>query len=724
MKIKECFSSVVEAARIYVKRDYYVVPIPSGKNHPVVTGWQKLRLRLSELKKRFSGAGGIGLLLEPSKLIDIDIDCREALVAADMLLPDTGMVHGRHGNPCSHRYFVRKGSARNQSFADPRRGGEGERAMLIELRAVGVTVAPPSHHARTGELISWKAFGEPAEVDARDVAKVAAAGLLGRYWPEGSRHHAALALSGMLLRAGWTEPATTNFVRAVAMAADDEETAARLQDVATTVVRIRNGETATGAPTLAELVGDDIVGKVRLWLELGDSGIEAACDDAPHESDLGNARRLVAHHGENLRYCHDWGRWLIWRDGLWQQDTTGEVERCAKSTIKCMYAEAGDLADGQRRAKLVKHALRSEAAYRIGAMVQLAQTEPGISVTSENLDSDPLLLNCLNGTIDLRTGKLLAHDRQNLCTKQVPVAFDPQATCPTWTAFLNRIMDGNRSLIGFLQRAMGYALTGRTNEQVLFLLHGTGANGKSTFVETARSVFGDYAEQADFGTFLTGKNEGGPRNDIARLKGARFVSAVEAGQGRQLAETIIKQVTGGDKITARFLYHEFFEFFPQFKLFLVANHKPQVAGTEEAIWRRIRLVPFTVTIPDEERDTELLEKLQRELPGILAWAVRGCLKWQEDGLGEPNEVVEATAAYRTEMDVFAGFFDDACVRDPRKTIPAGVLFEKYVEWCQDNGEEPATQKCFGAELRSQGFVPIKKGGMRSWKGLRLRTKDE
>jgi len=185
-------------------------------------------------------------------------------------------------------------------------------------------------------------------------------------------------------------------------------------------------------------------------------------------------------------------------------------------------------------------------------------------------------------------------------------------------------MADNRALVRFLQRAVGYALTGMTSEQVLFFLYGTGANGKSTFIETCRNLVGEYAQQADFDTFVP-KENGHPRNDLARLAGARFVAAVEAAQGRQLAENVIKQATGGDTITARFLYREYFEFSPQFKLFLVANHKPVIIGTDEAIWRRIRLIPFTVTIPPEERDKQLLEKLQRELPGILAWAVRGCL---------------------------------------------------------------------------------------------------
>ena len=340
-------------------------------------------------------------------------------------------------------------------------------------------------------------------------------------------------------------------------------------------------------------------------------------------------------------------------------------------------------------------------------------------VTPSELDADLWLLNCRNGTVDLRTGKLLPHHPENLCTKQVPVVFDQQAKCPTWLAFLLRVMADNRALVQFLQRAIGYSLTGSTVEQVLFFFYGTGANGKSTFIETCRKLLGDYAQQADFDTFVTKKNDG-PRNDLARLMGARFVAAVEAAQGRQLAENVIKQVTGGDTITARFLYHEHFEYLPQFKLFLVANHKPRVVGTDEAIWRRIRLVPFTVTIPREQRDKQLLEKLQSELPGILAWAVRGCLKWQDDGLGEPVQVSEATEAYRRENDTLGDFIEEKCVIDPDESLEAGLLYETFTTWCEANGEEPLSQKSFGTQLHERGFQPIKQKGRRRWAGLHLR----
>jgi putative DNA primase/helicase len=284
-------------------------------------------------------------------------------------------------------------------------------------------------------------------------------------------------------------------------------------------------------------------------------------------------------------------------------------------------------------------------------------------------------------------------------------------------------MGGNQPLVEFVQRAAGYCLTGKTDEEVLFFLYGTGANGKTTFVETVRKLLSDYAQQADFNSFLE-KRSDGARNDLARLKGARFVAAVEAGEGRKLDETVIKQATGGDTITSRFLYREFFEYVPQFKIFLVANHKPRISGTDEGIWRRIRLIPFNVTIPTEERDKRLLEKLQRELPGILAWAVRGCLEWQRDGLGKSDQVSEATELYRREMDSLADFLDDRCVIGQGEVSDAGLLYETYKVWCQANGEEPTSQKLFGSRLHDRGFEPAKKRGHRCWVGLSLDCDDE
>lgn len=266
---------------------------------------------------------------------------------------------------------------------------------------------------------------------------------------------------------------------------------------------------------------------------------------------------------------------------------------------------------------------------------------------------------------------------------------------------------------------MGYSLTGHTSEQVLLLLYGIGANGKSTFLETVRALLGDYATQADFTTFLKRESDGA-RNDLARLVGTRFVSAVEAEAGKPLAEALVKQLTGGDTITARFLFREFFDFRPAFKLWLAANHKPTITGGDHGIWRRMRLVPFTVTIPEAERDAKLTSKLAAELPGILAWAVRGWLAWRAAGLGLPPEVQAATASYRDEMDALGPFLDEATAAVDGARITAKELYEAYEAWCAANGERPRSQKGFAMSLRERGFEAVKGSkGVRCWSGLAL-----
>lgn len=353
-------------------------------------------------------------------------------------------------------------------------------------------------------------------------------------------------------------------------------------------------------------------------------------------------------------------------------------------------------------------------------MVSLAKSEPGVPVISEQLDAHPWLLNCQNGTLDLHTGKLLHHRREHLLTKQVPLAHDPEARCPRWLGFLAEITDNKRDLADFLQRVVGYALTGDTGEQVLFFLHGAGANGKTTFLETVKAMLGDYGQQAEFSTFLTRQYDS-VRNDVARLAGARFVAAVEAESGRRLSEVLVKQLTGGDTVVARFLYAEHFEFHPQFKLFLAGNHKPEIRGTDPGIWRRILLLPFTVTIPKEKQDKRLLQKLRVELPGILSWAVQGCLRCQKRGLDPPKIVLAATNAYRQEEDVIGSFLTECCVqrRDTRST--AKDLYSALQQWCEENGEFVPTQKAFGQRLRERGFQRCRGGptGATRWRGIGL-----
>jgi putative DNA primase/helicase len=440
-------------------------------------------------------------------------------------------------------------------------------------------------------------------------------------------------------------------------------------------------------------------------------------------TEMGNAERLVDLHGRDLRYCYLWEKWLVWDKTRWAIDTRGKIKRKAKDTIRHIYKEAAKVTDENQRKAIAKHAMSSERDAKIKAMLSLAESEPAIPVVPDELDVNPWLLNCLNGTLDLRTGELREHRREDLITKRVPVKYDPQAVCPRWDGFLDRIMDSNENLIFFLQRAVGYSLTGNTGEQCFFFAYGTGANGKSTFLDTILTMLGDYGRKTDFNTFLVSRQET-IRNDIARLKGARFVPAIEVGDGKKLAEIIVKELTGGDTVTARFLFKEFFEFKPQFKIWLAANHKPLIYGTDWAIWRRIRLIPFNVTIPEDERDPDLTEKLAEELPGILAWAVRGCLEWQETGLNPPQEVIQATQAYRDEMDILGDFISQCCIVNPSVKAFGKDIYARYEEFCAENGEEQISKTLFGKKMKERGFMPDRTARKRIWRGIGLKVPEK
>ncbi len=443
---------------------------------------------------------------------------------------------------------------------------------------------------------------------------------------------------------------------------------------------------------------------------------------AANLSDIGNAERFEAFVGARFRYVHPWAAWLAYDGRRWARDADGASVRASRDTLRATAALAAAMPEGKPRDAVERHALHSERGPRVSAMLTLAQSL--LPVAIDALDRDLDRLNVLNGTVDLLSGTIASHAAGDLLTRLVPVAFDPTAEAPQWEAFLHRVLGGDAALIGFIQRAVGYSLTGRADEQVLFLLHGTGANGKSTFIETLRALLGDYATIADFSTFLR-RDSDGARNDLARLVGARFVPAVEADAGAFLAESLVKQVTGGDTITARFLFREYFDYRPQFKIWLAANHKPNVSGTDHGIWRRIRLIPFTVTIPECERDPRLAARLLAELPGILAWAVRGCLAWRTQGLGLPDAVRDATSSYRDEMDVFAGFLDGRCVADAAARTTAKDLYAAYQAWCAANGEKERSQKALGKRLLERGFGQVKgSGGVRCWQGIRFRGPDE
>lgn len=421
-------------------------------------------------------------------------------------------------------------------------------------------------------------------------------------------------------------------------------------------------------------------------------------------TEYGNAERLHALHGHEFRYCNALG-WLVWDGRRWQVDKDEVMmTRKALDAARKLFKRAGeDKTD--LRDTLVKYALGCERKNALANAVSLAKSIPGVVVTVNELDADPMLLNVKNGTVDLRTGCLRPHDPDNLITKLAPVTYNADADCPRWDEFQTTISDGDKDLIGFKQRAYGYSVTGDTSEQALFIAYGGGSNGKSTELSVISGLLGEYADVAQFETFTAKKNEG-VRDDLADLMGARFVSASEGKARQSLAEGLVKQMTGGDMIKARFLFKDLFSFKPEFKLWLATNHKPVIRGTDHGIWRRIRLIPYAVTFAKERQDKGLSEKLERERSGILNWLIAGCLTWQVHGLGEAEAVEKATESYRQESDVLADFLEARCIRGEQHTENSGVLYQAYQTWCQESGEEPAVGNTtlFGRMLSEHGHA--------------------
>lgn len=445
-----------------------------------------------------------------------------------------------------------------------------------------------------------------------------------------------------------------------------------------------------------------------------------------NRTDLGNAERFKRDHEGAVIHCARVGGWHFFDGKRWVRDETEEVKLKAKETVRGILREASQISNDKSRGKMRDWSKSSESDARIRAMLNLAKAE--LPIRASDLDKNPDLLNCQNGTLDTKTFELQPHDPLDLITNILPVEYNPDAKCPLWMRFLREIMAGNQEVIDFLKRAVGYSLTGSTEEQCFFYLYGTGANGKSTFLEVLRTLLAAYARQANFSTLVAVKNDTRVRNDIARLKGARFVTAVEAESEAQMAESTIKAMTGGDTITARFLYREEFEYVPEFKIWLAANHKLGIKGTDDAIWRRPKLIPFKVTIPPEEMDTELPKKLKTELPGILTWAVEGCQEWRKIGLRIPTDIKQATAGYRAEQDSVGNYIAECLVQHPNAEISVSRNYEVYENYCTEEGCKPVSKKKLSSEMFDRGFDSkrLNRNGriQRMWLGVGLKSDHE
>lgn len=455
--------------------------------------------------------------------------------------------------------------------------------------------------------------------------------------------------------------------------------------------------------------------------------------------DMGNAKRFIDLFGEDFRYNYTDKIFLYWDGCRWAADQTGAVERSADVSVEAMSAEAEwyESSGDEDAAKAFRKHIKASRSNKSKTNM-LKEVQHNMPIMPFQLDKHKMAFNVPNGTLSLKSGQLVPAKRDYFITKFSPIEYPvwcntelttdssgdilhqtDNADCALWQKFLDDIFGGDKELIRYIQKAVGYSMTGDTSEQCVFFLYGTGRNGKSTFLDVLREIFGDYVSNIQPETIMVKNSMGnGINSDIARLKGARMVTTVEPNEGVRLNEGLIKQLTGDDAVTARKLYGNEFEFKPEFKLWMATNHKPIIRGTDDGIWRRIHMIPFTVQIPIDKVDRQLKSKLEREYPAILRWAVEGCLLWQREGLKQPRAVLDMTREYRREMDVISGFLDDRCEVGEGFSAKSSELYAAYSAWCEANTEFKMSNTKFSVEMEKRFKKEISRNG-RFFIGLKL-----
>lgn len=447
-------------------------------------------------------------------------------------------------------------------------------------------------------------------------------------------------------------------------------------------------------------------------------------DPAPSEpyTELGHARRLVAAYGPRLRYVLAWHKWMYWDGTRWALDTTGAAPRCGKAIVRGALGWAAEIdADEDERKRAIAAAKKLESSRGIGGILNLAGTEKGIGIDPSELDADPYLLNVANGVLDLHTLELMDHDPDRHLTKVTRAAYHPEAEAPEFRKFVERILP-DEDVRAFVQRYLGYALLGTVAEHVLGIFYGSGANGKGTLTNTVDYVLGDYAITPD-PELLAERTGNFHPTSAASLFGARLAVVQEFDEGRRLAEGTVKRLTGGDPVSARRMREDFWEFDPSHTFVLATNYRPVIRGTDEGIWRRLRLIPFDVSIPKSEQDGRLPERLRLESDGILAWLVEGYQDWQMNGLNEPEAVRKANEDYRNDSDYIGRYVSERCTTNGMVSVNSTAIYEDWCRWCASEGIDHGSQTAFSTVLEQRGFEKGISAGRKVFKGIGLLARE-
>jgi putative DNA primase/helicase len=561
--------------------------------------------------------------------------------------------------------------------------------------------------------------------------------LLQPYWQEGWRHDTALALAGTFAKRGVPKEVAENILRELVREANDPEVKDRLRALIDTYDRLSEGESVLAWQGLERVLDEDTLKALdRLLPEPPRNGHHPtlATADQPDALDQAltdrNLAKLFAQLvKDQVLYVPEWG-WLRYETGRWRRASDAEIAALAMEVIPRYYTEQALNASPERRRELLEYALKCHSRHRLNNALELAK---GLLLARpDEFDRHPYLLNCLNGVVDLRTGNLLPHDPSLRLTQLCLVAYNPDATAPTWQRFLSDVFLGDQDLISFMQRALGYSLTGDTSERVFFIAWGSGHNGKSTLFGTVQRILGDYAKTVATDALLKRREQADTHpTGLADLYGVRFAIASETEEGKHLATARVKALTGRDRVKARYMRRDYFEFEPTAKIWLFTNHRPVISDTTPAMWKRLILIPFRAHFdPDSPQcDKRMPEKLWAEREGILAWLVQGCLAWQREGLNPPPIVREATKEYQSEMDKIGAWIAERCEVDPKAVTPFADLYADYEAWCREQGDEPMPKRRFGDRLSEKGFPSVKirtatHKGQAGRKGLRLKSGDE
>lgn len=492
----------------------------------------------------------------------------------------------------------------------------------------------------------------------------------------------------------------------------------------------RHGKTTYGDALLNKAINEvsDIY-KPKREMPSMNYGMKFLEDDSqkklPNRSwdDMGNAQRFLDHFQEEVKYSYTDNAWFFYNGMHWERDERGEIQRCADKVVEGMKDEKVEFTgDEKEREKMERNWQKFLKKSRMhnSKNAMLSEVKHHVSIEHGEFDKEQMLLNTQSGYVDLSTGILHDHDVKLNFSQIAGSEYTDHVDCPEWLDFLDTTFEDDKELIHFIQKAVGYSATASTREQVMFFPFGDGKNGKSVFINTIAAALGSYAKTMDAKTIMVQRgSSSGANSDIARLENARLVIASESNEGERLDESRVKQLTGGDKVVARYLYGSEFEYTPKYKIWMATNHKPIIRGTDKGIWRRIVLIPFIHTISDEEVDKDLESKLERELPGILNWIVEGAMMWQREGLKPPTKVTEASQDYRKEMDVYGRFIEDTCEVGKDYEVQASALYQAYKQWAKENSEYEATSTKFGREMVKR-YEKRKAHGVMVYKDIRIK----